>query len=230
MRAGRGAFKLGLLLLLLSAPVEAQEQKQEQKQEQPKPARKPRDKRFEASGFIGGLSIRHELGSASNLFFAVSGEAESVGFGKYYGFRGSYRLTRRLHAEGSVFWSSNDFVSTVQDNELGAVNVGEQFSADQFAFSGNAVFDFPLKSGLIPFAALGAGRAQMKPQNRIVDIASVGSFDFNLGGGVKYFFNRWVGARFDLRFHLLSEGISYSGSSASPRQTEFTVGAIVRVY
>jgi len=221
---------VGLLLLLFTAQAAPPGQKQQPpKKEEPKPARKPRDKRLEVTGFIGGLSISHDLGTASNLFFTVSGEAESVGFGKYYGFRGSYRLTPRVHAEGSLFFSSNDFVSTVQDRELG-VNVGEQFSADQLAFSGNAILDFPLKSGLIPFATVGLGWARMEPQNRIVDLENVGAFDFNLGGGVKYFFNRSVGARFDLRFHLLSDGIAYPGSSASPRQTEFTAGAIVRVY
>lgn len=220
-----------VLLLLFSAQAAPPGQKQQPpKKEEPKPARKPRDKRFEVTGLIGGLSISHDLGTASNLFFTVSGQAESVGFGKYYGFRGSYRFTPRLHAEGSLVFSSNDFVSTVQDGELGQVNVGEQFSVDQLAFSGNAILDFPLKSGLIPFATVGLGWARMEPQNRIVDIESVGAFDFNLGGGVKYFFNRWVGARFDLRFHLLSDGIAYPGSSTSPKQTEFTVGAIVRVY
>jgi opacity protein-like surface antigen len=230
---------VGLVLLLLCAPLAGQERKREQtpqkpekqeKQEKPKPPKKPREKRFEATGFVGGLSISHDLGRATNLFFTVSGEAESAGFGKYYGARGSYRLTRRLHAEGSLVFSKNDFVSTVQDNELGSIDVGEQFTADQLAFSGNAVYDFPLKSGPIPFATIGFGWARMTPQNRILDMESVGSFDVNLGGGVKYFFNRLIGARFDLRYHLLSEGLAYPGSSASPRQTEFTVGAIVRVY
>ncbi len=38
----------------------------------PSPARS-QDKRFEASGFVGSMSVSHDLGSVSNLFFTTTG-------------------------------------------------------------------------------------------------------------------------------------------------------------
>jgi hypothetical protein len=188
---------------------------------------------LELSGFVGGATIVNDLGSAGNLFFTVTGQADNAKFGKLFGFRGSYRLVSDIAVEGSFYRSENDFTASLQDNKLGLTDLGEQFTIDHTGFSGNIVVDFPLSAfneKLVPYGTAGVGWIKTEPQNAIVDIADLSSIDVNLGGGAKVFFNRWIGARVDVRYHLVSEGLAFPGSESSPRHTEFSIGGVLRLF
>lgn len=187
-------------------------------------------KRFEISGFVGGLTINHDLGSVSNLFLTVTGKGENGGFGKLFGVRVGYHLFEDILVEGNVSRSSNDFTSTVQDQKLGQFDAGRQFSATDLTVSGNILVDFDLENGFVPFATAGIGWNRSKPENPIAGLDSVGSLAVNVGGGVKYFLKPWIGARFDARYHFISDGLAYSGAASSPRHGEFSVGAVVRPF
>ncbi|MFQ5790926.1 MAG: porin family protein [Acidobacteriota bacterium] len=188
-------------------------------------------RRLELSGFVGGLSVSQDLGSVTNIFFTTTGEAEDVDFGQFFGFRASFLFSSYLGIEGSLTRGENSYTFSVNDNELGAVSLGEQFDADQLHFGGNVIVQVPFASGLVPYGTVGIGSVRTEPQNPISDIDDVTSTDFTVGGGVKYFIaDSAFGVRFDIRHHIVSEGLTFSGTSDSPRNTEFTIGGVVRFF
>ena len=188
--------------------------------------------RLELSGFVGSLSFTQDLGSASNIYQSVTGSAGNVDFGKLYGVRGGWAFTRNLAAEFNFSRGRNPYQFDVSDAEAGDASLGPQFEADQTFWSGSAVLQFPTRIGLVPYGVVGVGQLQSRPVNPLGEISDVTSTDVSFGGGVKYWVPsvRWLGIRFDVRYHTASEGLTFPGSSASPSGTELTVGAAVRLF
>lgn len=185
--------------------------------------------RLQVSGFVGGMSIDQSLGSTSNIYQSVTGAATDVSFGKLYGLRVSWGFTEILAAEFNFSSSSNAYTFDVDDVELGRVGLGEQFEASQGYFGGNVVFQFPLGS-LVPYVTGGAGLLRTSPKQTISGIESASGFDFNVGGGVKYWFSslRWLGLRGDVRYHNASDGLTFPGGTSTPKGLEYSVGASFR--
>ena len=212
-----------LILVALATSAEAQFEVN--------PTRRPRSipGRLQASGFVGGMSIDQSLGTATNIYQTVTGSAGNVGFGKLYGFRASWAFTPRLAAEFNVSGSKNAYSLSVDDREVGNVDLGEQFEAKQLFLGGNVVFQFPAGS-LTPYVTGGVGLLRTTPVNPITDIDRVSGLDFNFGGGVKYWFSspQWLGLRFDARYHTATEGLTFPEGTSSPKGFEFSVGAAFR--
>ena len=189
-------------------------------------------RRLEASGFVGGMSISHALGTASNIYMKVTGSAQNVSFGKLYGLRASWAFAENLAAEFNFSSGRISYTFDVDDGELGNVSLGEQFNAKQTVMGGNVVFQYPLEIDLVPYATGGAGYLKTTPWNPVADTVHLSAIDINFGGGVKYFFTRphWLGLRFDLRYHTGTDGLSFAGDDSSPSGTAFTVGAIARFF
>ena len=186
------------------------------------------DKRFEASGFVGSMSVSHDLGTVSNLFFTTTGAADNVPFWDLWGGRFSYDFSPNLGAEVSYSRTKEIFAFTVNDNDVGIVNLGDQFTTTVQNISGNFVAQFPLEIGLVPYGTLGFAWMRTDLDTEISGVTNDSSTGLNFGGGVKYFFTEWVGARFDLRYQILSEGLAFAGNIAEPRNTEITIGAAFR--
>lgn len=191
-------------------------------------------KRLELSAFTGGLYVSHELGTASNVFFATTGEAADVGLPKWYGFRVGLNITPNVGLEGSASRGNHSYRFSVQDNELGDVSLGEQMEATERTFAGNLILQRPMRYGLTPFGTVGVGWSRTKPDSEIHGVDTVSTLDFNLGFGVKYFFEdqylSWLGVRLDVRWHFVDEGLAFSGESVSPRSTEVVIGAVLRPF
>ncbi len=193
----------------------------------PSPARS-QDKRFEASGFVGRMSVSHDLGTVSNIFSTTTGAADNVPFGDLWGGRFSYDFSPNLGAEVSYSRAKETFAFTVNDDEAGIVNLGDQFTATVQNISGNFVAQLPLKIGLVPYGTLGFAWIRTDLDVEVSGVTNDSSTGLNFGGGVKYFFTSWVGARFDIRYQILSEGLAFAGNIAEPRNTEVTIGAAFR--
>ena len=185
--------------------------------------------RLQVSGFVGGMTVEQSLGTASNLYQSVTGAATDVTFGKLYGFRASWGFTPNLAAEFNLSSSSNAYTLDVDDLEVGNVALGEQFRSDQLYFGGNVVYQFPMGS-FAPYVTGGVGLARTTPVEAIAEIDRISAFDFNVGGGVKYWFSspRWLGLRVDVRYHTANDGLTFPGGTSSPRGWEYTVGASFR--
>ena len=186
------------------------------------------DKRFEASGFVGSMSVSHDLGTVSNLFFTTTGAADNVPFGDLWGGRFSYDFSPNIGAEVSYSRAKETFAFTVNDNDVGIVNLGDQFTATVQNISGNFMYQYPLGIGLVPYGTLGFAWIRTDLDTEISGVTNDSSTGLNFGGGVKYFFAEWVGARFDLRYQILSEGLAFVDNIAEPRNTEVTIGAAFR--
>ena len=189
-------------------------------------------KKIEVSGFVGGLSVSQDLGTAENIFQTVTGEANNIPFGKFLGFRASYALTERVVAEFNFSRGDNTYSFQVNDNTANQADLGEQFNVQQSVWSGNIIYQFPFEIGLVPYGTCGFGRLQQKPNSPIAGMESVTGNDFNFGGGLKYFLQNpvWLGIRFDIRYHIVSDGLAFVGNSADPNGTAVTVGAVLRFF
>jgi len=106
----------------------------------------------------------------------------------------------------------------------------QQFETTAQNISGNAVAQFPLEMGFIPYGTLGFAWVYTDPTGEIEGVTSDWSSGFNFGGGVKYFppGAPWVGGRFDVRYQLLSEGLAFTDQVVEPRNTEVTFGVSFR--
>ena len=199
---------------------------------QPAEAQFTRDRPFEAGFFLGSLSIDHDLGSVSNLFFTTTGSADDIPFGTdFFGARFSADLTPDFAVEGTYSRARQTFLlDVVDDLDAGDVMLGEQFEATQQNISANAVVQFPTEIGLIPYGTVGYAFVKTDPTNEISDVTSDWTRGLNFGGGAKYFYPGapWVGARFDLRWQRLSEGLAFSEPLAEPRNMELTIGVAFR--
>jgi hypothetical protein len=217
MPALHAAVFVGVLSLYLASPSTAQQ------------------RRLEVTGFIGGLSVTHDLGSNSDIYLEATGEGEKLSFGKYLGFRVAYMFSRIIGVEGGYSRGTNSYTYSVDDNELGNVALGEQFDVKQTTYGGNVIVQYPFDNGVIPYGTAGFGRWNQYPENPIAGFEDgVTSNDINLGGGVRYFFEAqdlpWLGVRFDFRYHMVSEGLAFDGNEASPRFTEYSFGAVFRPF
>ena len=193
------------------------------------------ERRLEITGFMGGLSVTQDLGTSSNIYLEAVGEGENVNFGKYLGIRVAFMITRIIGIEGGYSQGTNSYTYSVDDNELGNVELGEQFDVKQSNFSGNVLIQYPFDNGFIPYGTVGFGRHTQNPEKTIAGIEDVvNGNDINYGGGVRYFLEGpnlpWLGFRFDLRFHRVSNGLAFEGNEVSPRFTEMTLGVVLRPF
>jgi opacity protein-like surface antigen len=192
------------------------------------------ERRLEISGFIGGLSLTHELGSVDNIYFTTTGAAENISFGRYLGIRGAFFLTPFVAIEANLSRGTNSYSYSVDDRELGTVNLSEQFEAKQLNYGGAVVVQYPLESGFTPYGTAGLGRQTNDPTSPIAGVESVTAFDFTFGGGIKYFFDGldmpWLGFRFDFRYHFITNGLAFEGNDVSPRHNELTFGGVLRPF
>jgi len=189
-------------------------------------------RRFEAGAFLGGVSVNHDLGTVSNLFFTTTGQSDNVSFGgDFFGARFSYDFIPNLAAEATYSRAQQTFsFEVVDDIEADNVALGDQFDATVQNISGNVVAQFPLEIGLVPYGTIGFAWVRTNLKNEIAGVTSDSSNGLNFGGGAKYFFPGapWVGARFDLRYQLLSEGLAFGDNLVEPRNTEVTIGVAFR--
>ena len=189
-------------------------------------------KKLELAGFFGGMSLTQDLGSASNIYLSVTGGAESVAFGKLYGFGASWAFTRNVAAEFRLSRSTNAYSLEVDDEEIGNVGLPDQFEAEQLFLSGGVVVQYPLEVGLIPYGSFGVGQLRTKPTSSIEGLESVTGTDVSFGGGVKYWIPAvpWLGVGFDLRYHTATEGLTFEGGDDSPNGTAYTIAGMVRLF
>jgi len=189
-------------------------------------------KKLELSGFIGGMSLSQDLGTASNIYMSVTGSAESVDFGKLWGFGGSWAFTRNMAAEFRFSRSTNAYSLSVDDEAIGNVGLPAQFEAEQLFLTGGVTFQYPLELGLIPYGSFGVGRLETTPLKTIEGLESVSGTDVSFGGGVKYWIPAvpWLGVGFDLRYHTAAEGITFPDGDDSPTGTEYTISGMVRLF
>jgi hypothetical protein len=189
-------------------------------------------KKLELSGFVGGMSLSQDLGTASNIYMSVTGAAESVDFGKLYGFGASWAFTRNVAAEFTFSRSTNLYGLEVDDEEIGSVALPDQFEAEQLLITGGVILQFPLEIGLVPYGSFGIGQMKTTPSSAIEGMESVTGTDVSFGGGVKYWLPSvsWLGVGFDLRYHTATEGLVFPGGDDSPRGTAYTVVGMVRLF
>jgi hypothetical protein len=199
---------------------------------EPAEAQFTRYRRFEAGAFLGGMAVDHDLGTASNVFFTATGQADDVSFGTdFFGARFSFDFSPNLAAEATYSRARQTFSYHVLDDlDAGDVMLVDQFDATQQKVSGNLVVQFPLEIGLIPYGTIGFAWVRTEPGSEIAGVTSESSDGLNFGGGAKYFFPgaQWVGARFDLRYQFLSEGLAFGDQLVEPRNTEVTIGVAFR--
>ena len=193
------------------------------------------ERRLEVTGFLGGLSVTQDLGSTSNIYLETVGEGQNVDFGKYLGLRVAFMISSIIGIEGSYAQGTNGYSYSVDDNEVGNVDLGEQFDVKQSNFSGNVLIQYPFDNGFIPYGTVGFGRHTQSPEKPIAGFEeSVNGNDINFGGGVRYFLEGpnlpWLGFRFDFRWHRVSNGLVFEGNDASPRFTEMTLGVVLRPF
>ena len=188
-------------------------------------------KRLEVSGFIGMLSVNHSLGTATNIYQTVTGEAENIDFGKLLGFRASGAFTPMITAEFNVSRGNNAHSLTIDDETAGSETLADQFETDQLFLGGNLVLQFP-QGRFVPYVTGGAGLHRMTPTSPIADIERVSAFDFNFGGGLKLWFPNpdRLALRVDVRYHTASAGITFPGGSSTPKGLELTIGASFAVF
>jgi hypothetical protein len=189
-------------------------------------------RKLELTGFLGGMTLSQDLGTASNIYLTVTGAAESVDFGKLYGFGASWAFTRNIAAEFHLSQSTNAYSLAVDDEVIGNVSLPEQFEAEQLCFTGGVVVQFPLEIGFVPYGSLGVGRLQTKPASPIEGVESVNGTDVSFGGGVKYWIPAvpWLGVGFDLRYHTANDGLAFPSGDDSPRGSEYTIAGMVRLF
>lgn len=190
------------------------------------------DERLELSGFVGGMSLTQDLGSASNIYMTVTGAAGSSSFGDLFGFRASWALTRNVAAAFDFSRGTNPYSFDVDDTEVGAVALPDQFTARRQYYGGSVLAQFPLSFGLVPYGVFGVGRLETTPESPIGGISSVDTTDWSFGGGAKYWLPPapWLGFGLDLRYHSASEGLTFPGGTGSPTGTEVTVSGMVRLF
>ncbi len=193
------------------------------------PGQRGRPGRLQVSGFVGGMSVDQSLGTATNLYQSVTGAATDVTFGELYGFRASWGFTPNLAAEFNLSGSSNAYTLDIDDLEVGNVALGEQFRSDQLYFGGNVVYQFSI-ANFAPYVTGGVGLARTTPVAAIAGFDRVSALDFNVGGGLKYWFSspQWLGLRADVRYHTANDGLTFPGGTSSPKGFEFSVGASFR--
>jgi len=189
-------------------------------------------KKLELSGFVGGMSLTQELGTASNIYMSVTGAAESVDFGKLYGFGASWAFTRNVAAEFTFSRSTNLYGLDVDDEAIGNVALPDQFEAEQVFLTGGVIVQFPLEVGLVPYGSFGIGQLKTSPTSDIEGIESVTGTDVSFGGGVKYWIPSvpWLGVGFDLRYHTATEGLTFPEGDGSTNGTAYTVVGMVRLF
>jgi opacity protein-like surface antigen len=189
-------------------------------------------KKLEISGFVGGMSLTQDLGSASNIYMTVTGDSESVPFGKLFGIGASWAFHENVAAEFHLSRSTNAYSYRVEDIEVGNVSLPDQFEAEQLLYTGGVVVQYPLANGLVPYGTVGVGQLRTKPSSSIEGIESVNGTDLSFGGGVKYWIPsvRWLGLGFDLRYHTASDGLTFPGGDESPRGAEYGIVGIVRPF
>ena len=188
-------------------------------------------KRFEVSGFIGMLSVNQSLGTATNIYQTVTGEAENIDFGKLLGFRASWAFTSMITAEFNVSRGNNTHALTVDDETVGTENLAEQFETDQLFLGGNLILQFP-RGHFVPYVTGGGGLHRMTPTSPIAEIEHVSAFDINFGGGIKLWFPSpdRLAVRVDLRYHTATVGITFPGGSSKPKGLELTIGASIAIF
>ncbi len=187
-------------------------------------------RKLEVSGFIGGMTLTQDLGTASNIYMSVTGSAESVDLGKLYGFGASWAFTPNIAAEFRFFRSTNTYSFAVDDEEIGNVALPDQFEAEQISFTGGVAVQYPTESGLVPYGSFGVGQLRTKPMSAIEGLESVTGTDISFGGGVKYWIPSvpWLGVGFDLRYHTATDGLTFPGGDDSPTGTKYTVTGMAR--
>jgi Outer membrane protein beta-barrel domain len=192
----------------------------------------PQAGRLELSGLVGAMSSSQDLGSTSNIYMTVSGAAENVSFGKLFGLRASWAFSRNLAAELEVARATHPYSLSVDDTEAGTASLGEQFDARETFLTGSLVAQFPLRMGLVPYGTVGVGRLATQPSSPIQDLGQVNATDVSFGGGVKYWLPgvRFLGLRFEARYHKATKGLTFPGGDGKPSGTELTVGGIVRLF
>ncbi len=190
------------------------------------------EKKLELSGFIGGMSLSQDLGTATNIYMSVTGSAESVDFGKLYGFGASWAFTPNFAAEFRFSRSTNLYGLEVDDEEIGNLALPDQFEAEQIFITGGVTVQFPLEVGLVPYGSFGVGQLKTTPTSTIEGIESVTGTDVSFGGGVKYWIPSvpWLGVGFDLRYHTATDGLTFPGGDDSPGGTAYTVVGMVRLF
>jgi hypothetical protein len=163
---------------------------------------------------------------------SVTGAAESVPFGKLYGFGASWAFTRNVSAEFRLSRSTNAYSLEVDDEEIGNVSLPDQFEAEQVFITGGVVVQYPLDVGLVPYGSFGAGQLQTKPTSAIEGLESVTGIDVSFGGGVKYWIPTvpWLGVGFDVRYHTATDGLTFPEGDDSPRGTAYTIAGMVRFF
>jgi hypothetical protein len=190
------------------------------------------EKKLEISGFVGGMALSQDLGTATNIYMSVEGSAESVDFGKLFGFGASWALTPNIAAEFRFFRATNNYSLAVDDETIGNVALPDQFEAEQISYTGGIVFQYPTEVGLIPYGTVGVGWLSTTPSNAIEGLESATGTNLSFGGGVKYWIPSvpWLGVGFDLRYHTVTDGLTFPGGDDSPTGTTYTVNGIVRLF
>ncbi len=195
-------------------------------------AQTAQSKKLELSGLFGGMSLSQDLGSASNIYMSVTGGADSVAFGKLYGFGASWAFTRNIAAEFRLSRATNAYSLEVDDDEIGNLSLPDQFEAEELYITGGVVVQYPLEVGLIPYGSFGFGQLRTTPKSSIEGLETVTGTDVSFGGGVKYWIPAlpWIGVGFDLRYHTATEGLAFPGGDDSPSGTAYTVVGMVRLF
>ena len=214
-----------LCVLLMATAASAQFEVNPTARGQAKP------KRLEVSGFIGMLSVNQSLGTATNIYQTVTGEAENIDFGKLLGFRASWAFTPMISAEFNVSRGNNPYSFSVDDDTIGTENLADQFETDQLFLGGNILFQFR-RSNFVPYVTGGGGLQRTTPTSPIAEIERVSAFDINFGGGLKLWLPNpeWLAVRVDLRYHTATDGITFPGGSSTPKGLELTIGASFTIF
>ena len=128
------------------------------------------------------LSVNQSLGTATNIYQTVTGEAENIDFGKLLGFRASWAFTPMISAEFNVSRGNNPYSFSVDDDTIGTENLADQFETDQLFLGGNILFQFR-RGNFVPYVTGGGGLQRTTPTSPIAEIERVSAFDINFGGG-----------------------------------------------
>jgi outer membrane protein with beta-barrel domain len=151
--------------------------------------------RIEITGFPTG-----------GMFFTSAANEREPYFGTYaVGGSFTYNLNRSIGFEGEI----GNAVGVNQDLTFGDQVLNNQRSPSMYTYTGNVVFN-PIGNdrGLVPYTTAGVGGITLVDNSETAAIgvtANTTYFAGNAGGGLKWYFHRYLGVRGDYRLIMVSD-------------------------
>jgi hypothetical protein len=157
----------------------------------------------------------HDVEIAPFVGFRAGGHFSEISSGQDFEFENdiSYGVIIDFNIDGS---SQIELMGSGQRTDLVAQGGGSPLDVDVYQFQIGGLYQWDKREKIFPFILASVGITHIDPYDTPADPETF--FAFSVGTGVKYFLNKWLGVRFDLRaYFTLVNGTSsiFCGSSGS---------------